>query len=226
MMDISKYYKTIYTDNQLKEDLKREDRLRFCFPSSIKNKIILDIGCGPGVQIRFLTKQNEIHGIDLSSRALDYARNLGIITKKHNIESGLPYKDKYFDVVISVDILEHLFDPEFVLAEIKRVLKDDGVALISVPNHFVWWMRKRILFGKGIKLPYHEANEWNYFHIRFFTSSAFEKLLESSEFKIKKKYYSEFTTFPSIIPISLRKKLVQRYPDLFSIHFIVKAVKY
>jgi SAM-dependent methyltransferase len=46
----------------------------------------------------------------------------------------LPFKSKQFDAVSCTDVLEHLFHPLEMMREIKRVLKDDGVVLISLPN--------------------------------------------------------------------------------------------
>jgi hypothetical protein len=73
-----------------------------------------------------------------------------------------------------------------VLKETIRVLQDDGVVVISVPNHFFWPMRLRLLFGKGIiwrgALINHGADyqEWNYMHIRFFTYKGFRQFLEAA----------------------------------------------
>ncbi|NLZ53194.1 MAG: class I SAM-dependent methyltransferase [Thermoanaerobacteraceae bacterium] len=222
------YYEGKYKETQFEADFSRKDRLRFCFEKGMKGKRIISLGSGPGVDIEFLATTNEVHAIDISEEALDIAGSKGMCTHildLNNIEQ-LPFEDQSVHVVIATDILEHLFDPSKVLIEVHRVLKDEGFAILSVPNHFFWKMRIRILLGKDIILPFHKkAKQWDYFHIRFFTSKGFEELLFNSGFQISEKYYDQFIIVPRGLPQKLDRKLARRFPDLFSMHFIVKVVK-
>jgi len=89
---------------------------------------ILDIGCCKGGLRRYLADRLEYYGIDgLRQNLQNY-----IFADLNN--KGLPFKDKVFDAVNCSAVLEHLFYPLELLKEIKRVLKDDGVVLISLPN--------------------------------------------------------------------------------------------
>jgi len=80
--------------------------------------------------------------------------------------------------------------------------------------------------GKGIIWPGHETeNEWDYFHIRFFTYKGFMQLLNITSFEV-----FEFVPSDTInwrwarpVPKSLIKWLVRRLPNLFSGNFYVKA---
>ena len=228
-MTVSDYYNKAYKDKQLKADLRRIDRLRFLFDEVPTGKRIVNIGCGPGVDIDFLSKtDNEVHGVDISDEALGMAEERGIIPCKFDLSGSaqLPFEDASFDFIIATDIFEHLFEPLNILAECKRLLKQDGVLIASVPNHFFWEMRLRILKGGDVIIPFHPGSkQWDYFHIRFFTSEGFEEFLEIGDFKITDKYYDNFVVMPKRFPRFLNNYLKKRYPDIFSLHFIVKAIK-
>jgi 2-polyprenyl-3-methyl-5-hydroxy-6-metoxy-1,4-benzoquinol methylase len=222
------YYETDYKDRQLKADLDRQGRLRFCFPEGLYGKKILSIGCGPAKDIDFLLNNNEVHGIDISERALEIAASAGIIPHKLNLDSipTLPFSEDYFDVIIATDILEHLFSPQATLVEINRVLKRDGFSILSVPNHLYLKMRLRILKGADLVLPFHkQSKQWDYFHIRFFTSKGFEELLSEAGFNIIERYYNNFIDIPRGLPRRLDLLIAKKYPDLFSMHFLLKASK-
>ena len=112
-----------------------------------------------------------------------------------NLSPVLPFGDQSFDIVICKDILEHVLEPMVVLQEVRRVLKDNGYVVISVPNHFYLPMRLRILLGKGLiwksigsdhSLEY---DEWNYMHIRFFTYGGFRRFLRAAGFRPEKWFW-------------------------------------
>jgi methionine biosynthesis protein MetW len=228
-MKMKSYYSKTYTKRQLEADLARMDRLKFLFdpvPSGIK---VLDIGCGPGSDVDFLLKAgNEVHGIDIADEALSHAQARGIVPHKIDLSqsSHLPFPNSSFDLIIATDILEHLFLPEQVLEECARLLKQSSMLIASVPNHFFWRMRFRIMRGGDMILPFHkQSKQWDYFHIRFFNSRGFEELLAVMGFQIIEKHYNRFINVPRGLPRVLDCKLAKWFPDLFSMHFIVKAVK-
>jgi hypothetical protein len=104
-------------------------------------------------------------------------------------------------------------------------MKADGFAVVSVPNHFYWRQRLRLLRGHGVILPFHNANEWDYFHIRFFTLHSFERLLNEVNLTVEETFYDKFTNVPEGLPSFIDKWLGRKYPDLFSMHFMVRVTK-
>lgn len=95
---------------------------------------ILDVGCGTGGLLDDIQAMGECKGVDLSEKALAYCREKGLQVQKGSAEK-LPFPDKYFNVVILSDVLEHVRDDRQALAEARRVLTPDGIVIITVPAH-------------------------------------------------------------------------------------------
>jgi len=94
-------------------------------------KALLDVGCGAGFLTNALAQAgHRVVGVDLSESSLEVARRFDA-TKSVVYEQGdayaLPFSDSSFDVVTSMDFLEHVEDPGRVVAEIARVLRPGGL---------------------------------------------------------------------------------------------------
>jgi len=116
--------------------IELEEKVMFSFLRRVGKGRLLDVGCGVGtISIELQKKGFEVYGVDFSSVAIQKSRALGINAIECDVdESGLPFEDSYFDVVWASDVVEHVFDPLFLLEDITRVLKPTGKALISTPN--------------------------------------------------------------------------------------------
>ncbi len=100
----------------------------------IRDKKVLDIGCGDGRLGSLFVGRNNVQGIDFSEKAVEDARKKGIKALVGDVASGLPFSDEEFDIVLITDVLEHVFDPLGLLQEAKRVLKRGGSMLCFLPN--------------------------------------------------------------------------------------------
>ena len=124
-----------YSSNQLRRFFIKRFLKKIL--EEIKNKKvinILDIGCGEGQSDKYFLKnlpKIKITGIDVDDKAISEAKSNcpKMIVKKNNIYN-LSFKDKSFDLVISLEVLEHLSNPQKALKEIKRV---SNKFIISVP---------------------------------------------------------------------------------------------
>lgn len=181
------FYKNLeYSD---KSDYKITDR------QDVKGKRILSVGCGKCEDLFYLLNDNEVWGLDSSDTAIETAKKVGIKAMVANLDNDLKLPDRYFEIVVCKDVIEHLSDATHLLNEVFRVLKDDGVLVINVPNHFYWRFRIRLLFGGNLiwKTMFHnhtkDFDEWNYMHIRFFTYRGMLKLLNLCGFKVQKGYW-------------------------------------
>lgn len=96
---------------------------------------LLEVGCGGGQLFSSLTSSVEIYGIDVSEKSLDIARKRGYITSTCNIETdAFPFDSQKFDIVVVNDVLEHIIDVDHCIREIYRVLKNDGIFILGLPN--------------------------------------------------------------------------------------------
>ena len=127
---------------------------RYIFAANfVKDKIVLDAACGTGYGSNYLSNYaNLVYGIDINQ---DVIENNKEIYKKENLFfiNGsiyqLPFDDNIFDVIVSFETVEHVNDGNKVLSEFKRVLKPEGILIISTPN-------KQISIEKSIINPFHK----------------------------------------------------------------------
>lgn len=106
----------------------------------VENKTVLDIACGTGYGLGLLKNEARfVAGVDVSVEAAREAR-VECDAKTSVLLGdglGLPFADESFDVVTSFETLEHLHERGKFLAELRRVLRKQGVLILSTPNaHF------------------------------------------------------------------------------------------
>ncbi len=97
----------------------------------------LEAGAGSGRWLAFLTSRGfKTVGIELDARAVErFALNFPNIQYDVGDVESLPYADASFDVVLSHGVLEHLiYGPQRALSEMHRILREEGIAIISVPH--------------------------------------------------------------------------------------------
>jgi len=101
-------------------------------------KVVLDAGCGTGYGSAYLAEAaRRVVGVDVSEEALQYAReryaapNVEFV---HGDLQELAYADASFDVVVSFETLEHLERPESLVQQVVRLLRADGVFVVSTPH--------------------------------------------------------------------------------------------
>jgi SAM-dependent methyltransferase len=117
--------------------------------NAVKQRCVLDIGCGKGIFSKHLASSNTVYACDLDDFYNEF-KDTKVVFIQHDIQEGLPFKDKFFDVVLASHILEHLKDVEFVLDEIHRVLKNNGILIIGLPN--TSWNIQNILIGSLVPI--------------------------------------------------------------------------
>ncbi|TAJ23042.1 MAG: class I SAM-dependent methyltransferase [Nitrospirae bacterium] len=129
---------------------------------------VLDVGCGCGYGSAYLTDApgRTVLGVDRSVEGAGYARKrynsrrLEFITAD---ATALPVTTGSLDAVVALEMIEHVADADAVVREVWRVLKPQGVFVVSTPN--------RLITGSGTKPA-------NPFHVREYFPEEFRTLLE------------------------------------------------
>lgn len=153
----------------------------------LKNNDILDIGCHDGRLLSLIeNKNNNFYGLDASDYAVEESSKKGIKVKKFYFDgkSEIPFSNNFFDLINAGDIIEHIYDTDFFLKEIRRLLKPNGYFLISTPNIASFGRRILLLFGINpfIETSPNEAESSG--HIRYFTFKTLKRILKKHSFKI------------------------------------------
>jgi ubiquinone/menaquinone biosynthesis C-methylase UbiE len=144
--------------------VRYEHAAKFC-----EEKIVLDCASGEGIGVNILCNTAKtVYGVDIDENTFKTARenikyNNAILNQ--GSATDLPFSDNYFDVITSMETLEHIPQKlqEKCIAEFHRVLKPDGLLIISTPN-------KSVLNPNGIAPK-------NYFHLWELTHTEFKEII-------------------------------------------------
>lgn len=146
---------------------------------------VLEIGCGEGNFIKNLTKQCEYWGIEPTEHAAAIAEQ-NLFSVLHgtyqDVHAKLP--ERYFDLIICNDVIEHMVDHDRFLEEIKQKLSPDGCLVGSIPNVRFIGNLIEVLFKRDWR--YREDGILDRTHLRFFTEKSLKRTFEQHNYKIVK----------------------------------------
>lgn len=145
---------------------------------------VLEIGCGEGGFVEAYSSARERWGIEPSrergSKAASKLTQLFLETYQ-DVQDRIP--DRYFDLIVCNDVIEHMPDHDAFLHSIKQKMKPDGVIVGSIPNVRYYRNLQHLLFekdwhyqGKGIR---------DTTHLRFFTEKSLLRTFETHGFSIE-----------------------------------------
>jgi len=200
MNNFEDYYNNFYKElSKLDEIGNTFDKIKSFLPKLKKGEAFLDIGCGyGGVSYELIKKGFDVTGIEINDDAIKSLKQKGFEVYKKDITKPLSIYKK-FDIVMLLDVLEHVFDPSFLLNEAKKVIKEKGYIIVTVPLYFDIVDRIKILFTGSVisvdNLCYGEENykkfrSYNYDHIRFFRPKEILEMGERIGLKVDKIEYA------------------------------------
>lgn len=172
------------------------------FPKNVKNTKVLDLGCGTGDFIADLQKRGcEVWGVDFNKNAINYAKecfgleNIFLMPCDEFFQlSNLPK----FDIITCFEIIEHLDNPLEFIREAGRLLKPEGIIVLSTPS------RERLL----VNLP-----KWDFppNHLTRWNKKAISNLFKKINFKIANfQYVEEFEVLYGLMVEKIRFGLVAK----------------
>lgn len=129
---------------EIQGEIRFEHLHRYSFALTLaKNKQVLDIASGEGYGSAILAgSASYVVGVDISADAISHAQShyshLQNIKFAQGSATDIELPDNHFDLVVSFETIEHLYEQEEMVAEIRRVLKPEGILVISTPNRPIY----------------------------------------------------------------------------------------
>lgn len=145
---------------------------------------LLDVGCALGFFLETARKKGwNVWGIEISDYAVVHCKNrlgLSVFANRTGDYSNLP--DNLFDVITMYDLIEHVEDPVFLLREMKKKLKLDGLLVIETPDVTSFYSNILKKYSPYIRPPA---------HLSFFSKYTLNRALESVGLKVETIAYSK-----------------------------------
>lgn len=145
---------------------------------------ILDIGCGTGFNLEHLHAHgyDRVVGLDSSTEALSFCRSRNLVNVACGDGTRPPLKPESLDMIMALDLIEHLDDDEQALREFARLLKSNGSLIVFVPAfNFLWGLQDEVSH-----------------HRRRYTASELRQKLEKIGLRINKLTYVNTFLFPLV----------------------------
>jgi SAM-dependent methyltransferase len=185
---------------------------------------MLEIGCGSGDTLAYLQASGRCRrtcGVELFPEAADTARGRLDEVYEGNIEQmELPIAPASLDVVLCLDVLEHLIDPWAAAARLARLLKPGGVLIASIPNvrHF------------RVVMPLLVRGRWEYgqfglmdrTHLRFFTERSATQLLQQAGLRVDAVHKSGLDSLRKRAAVMLSAGLLE---PLLVFQYLIRGVR-
>jgi SAM-dependent methyltransferase len=145
---------------------------------------VLDIGCGTGFNLQALRALglNGTIGLDISDRALTFCRGRGLHALVRGDAARPPFCPESFDIVLALDLIEHIEDDRAALDGLLRILRPGGRLILFTPAFsFLWSAQDRVSH-----------------HYRRYTAADLRRKLHAAGYAIEKLSYANTVLFPIV----------------------------
>ena len=153
---------------------------------------VCDLGCGNGYLASLLGQQgHDVTGVDASESGIALARTHyqgdHVRFVRAELDAAQPIGDPgSYDVVVSSDVVEHLYRPAALVETAHLLLKPGGTLIIGTPYH--GWLKNVAIAALG-KWDGHHAPLWDGGHIKFFSVATLTRLVEQAGFRVRRFHY-------------------------------------
>lgn len=178
----------------------------------LSNNKVLDIGCG--LNNRFFKFKNYT-GIDVRN----YPGIKNIVHLDLLKDTNLPFESNSFDVVMATEFLEHITRPDLLAKEMNRVVKKDGVIIMSLPNELAYGCRFGFLFGKVLN------NGFNLYSHKYLFDYFKAKEFANQYFNVVEEDVALMGIGSELLPNFIRDFLAKSWPQMFAKSVIFKCAK-
>lgn len=154
---------------------------------------ILDAGCGNGANFPMLSRHGEVYASEKDAQALLSAcsRKKSVVVVTQEALPQCSFRDGFFDLIVLLEVLEHVEDDRAALRNLNVKLKENGRMLVTVPA-FPWlWSRHDVL---------------NH-HFRRYTRQSLKDVLQESHYHVQSIRYFNFWLFPVALAVRMWNKV-------------------
>jgi len=159
---------------------------------------ILEVGCGSGGNLAMLAQYGQVYAIEPEPEALAMAEKKGLAAIKPGLlPHDIPYEDKQFDLIVLLDVLEHVDDDRQALQILRERLKPGGWLILTVPA-FAWlWSQHDV----------------SHHHHRRYAKQELLGLARNTGLSIRKVSHFNFWLFPLIAMVRLIQRVGRQQGD-------------
>jgi methionine biosynthesis protein MetW len=192
-----------------------------------KNATVLDIGCATGFMGKYLREQKNCHvfGIEIRPQEREVAKKnldgvllVDVESPDFSIQLQKSKFPPKFDVILATSVIEHLKYPAQFLQTCQKLIKPQGILIVTTPNIAHWSMRLSLLKGN---FTYTEYGILDNTHLHLFTIPTFKKIFQENNYEIKE---------VTIDPVGGGHPRISRiaaklFPNLFAYQMLIVAQK-
>lgn len=187
---------------------------------------LLDVGCSFGQMLRTARDAGfDAVGIEMNPDTATIARELGFEVANGSLEQAR-FEDAAFDIVHLGDVIEHVPDAFGLLAEVRRVLRPDGLLILSTPNHDAFFPRATWRFGRVLGVPWSHATPPD--HLHQFSLSSLARLFGRVGFQTLDTHFEPIELGYEIratgSPSSLKRAIRERRPLAAARHAVASGL--
>jgi 2-polyprenyl-6-hydroxyphenyl methylase/3-demethylubiquinone-9 3-methyltransferase len=146
-------------------------------------KRIFELGCGNGAVAEVLTRHGyQVTGVDVSSQGVEQAqrRHPHLSLQRGSAYDRLTEAYGQFPVVISLEVVEHLYAPRLFARTLFDLVEPRGTVIVSTPYHGYW---KNLALALTGRLDHHFTALWDHGHIKFWSMATMKQLLQEAGFR-------------------------------------------